>query len=55
MKKMKYYTSIDLVVGYWHIEIEEKNKEKTAFTCAMGLFEFNVYLNLTMYLQHSRE
>jgi hypothetical protein len=44
MKEIKYYTSIDLVVEYWHIEIEEKNKEKTNFICAINLFEFNVLL-----------
>ena len=42
MRGMKYYTSMDLASGYWQIEIEEKDKEKTAFICSMGLFEFNV-------------
>jgi hypothetical protein len=42
MKGMKYYTSMDLASGYWQVEIQEEDKEKTAFICAMGLFEFNV-------------
>jgi hypothetical protein len=28
MKEIKYYTSINLAAGYWHIKIEKKNKEK---------------------------
>lgn len=41
---MKYFTSLDLASGYWQVEIEEKDKEKTAFICSLGLFEFNVML-----------
>src|SRR5207249_3844252 len=35
-------SSIDLASGYWQIEMDEKDREKTAFTCHLGLFEFNV-------------
>jgi hypothetical protein len=42
MKGMQYYSMIDLAAGYWHIEIAETNKEKSAFICVTGLFEFNV-------------
>lgn len=35
-----FYSSMDLASGYWQIEIEEKDKEKTAFICHLGLFEF---------------
>jgi hypothetical protein len=42
MRGMKYYTSIDLASGYWQIELDEVSKEKTAFICHAGLFEFNV-------------
>ena len=34
--------SLDLKSGYWQVAIEEKDKEKTAFACHKGLFEFNV-------------
>ena len=33
---------MDLAAGYWQVEVNETNKEKTAFICCMGLFEFNV-------------
>ena len=32
---------MDMASGYWQIEIEERDKEKTSFICHMGLFEFN--------------
>jgi hypothetical protein len=40
--KAKYFTSLDLKSGYWQVLMEEKDKEKTAFVCHRGLFEFNV-------------
>ncbi|UYV60862.1 K02A2.6-like [Cordylochernes scorpioides] len=38
----KYFSAIDIKSGYWQVEIEERDKEKTAFTNAHGLYEFNV-------------
>ena len=40
--KAKYFTSIDLKSGYWQVLMNEPDKEKTAFACHRGLFEFNV-------------
>ncbi|UYV75117.1 hypothetical protein LAZ67_12002534 [Cordylochernes scorpioides] len=37
-----YFSAIDLRSGYWHVEVEERDKEKTAFTTTHGLYEFNV-------------
>jgi hypothetical protein len=37
----KYFSTLDLLSGYWQIEIEEKHKYKTAFICEYGLYEFN--------------
>ena len=39
---MKIYSSLDLASGYWQVEVAEKDKEKTAFVCGQGLYEFNV-------------
>ena len=38
----RYFSSMDLASGYWQVEMDEKDKEKTAFTCHLGLYEFNV-------------
>ncbi|UYV67936.1 hypothetical protein LAZ67_5002546 [Cordylochernes scorpioides] len=37
-----YFSAIYLRSGYWQVEVEERDKEKTAFTTAHGLYEFNV-------------
>ena len=36
------FTTLDLASGYWQVEIEEGDKEKTAFSTEKGHFEFNV-------------
>ncbi|CAB4425379.1 unnamed protein product [Rhizophagus irregularis] len=38
----KWFTTIDLASEYWQIEMKEEDKEKTAFICSQGLYEFNV-------------
>ena len=40
----KWFTTLDLVSGYWQVELQSEDKEKTAFTTPEGLFEFNVML-----------
>jgi len=37
----KYFTTLDMFSGYWQVEIDEKDKHKTAFVTTDGLFEFN--------------
>ena len=40
--KAEFFTTLDLKSGYWQIPIDENDKEKTAFTCHRGLYEYNV-------------
>ena len=40
--KSKNFTSLDLKSGHWQVAIDEKDKQKTAFACHKGLYEFNV-------------
>ena len=37
-----YFTTLDLASCYWQVEVEEQDKEKTAFSTPKGHFEFNV-------------
>src|SRR5256886_11593619 len=35
----RYFSSMDLASGYWQVEMDEQDKEKTAFTCHLGRSE----------------
>ena len=41
-EQSKWFTSIDLAAGFHQVEMDEQDKEKTAFTCSVGIYEFNV-------------
>ena len=36
----KWFTTLDLLSGYWQVAVDPKDHEKTAFTTYDGLFEF---------------
>lgn len=36
----KWYSGLDLVSGYWNVEVEEKDREKLAFITPEGLYQF---------------
>ena len=38
----RYFSSLELKTGYWQLELEEADKEKTAFSAGpLGFFEYN--------------
>mgnify|MGYP003465558827 FL=1 len=36
----RYFTTLDANCGYWQIDVNEADREKTAFTSHKGLFQF---------------
>ena len=36
----KWFTTLDLLSGYWQVEVDPRDHEKTGFTTYDGLFEF---------------
>ena len=42
LRHARYFSSMDLKSGYWQIEVDERDREKTAFVTPGGLYEFKV-------------
>jgi transposase InsO family protein len=42
LQQAQWFTTLDLVAGYWQIPMHENSKEKTAFITKRGLFVFRV-------------
>ena len=38
----KWFSCLDLSAGYWQVEVDPEDKQKTAFLTRRGLFEYNV-------------
>lgn len=35
----QWFTTLDLISGYWQVEVAEQDREKTAFCTAEGLYD----------------
>ncbi len=42
LKGAKYFSTLDMVSGYWQTPINRKDREKTAFSTSSGVYIFNV-------------
>ncbi|UYV80572.1 hypothetical protein LAZ67_19000747, partial [Cordylochernes scorpioides] len=42
LSSARYYSTMDLKTGYWQVEVDERDREKTAFVTPDGLYEFMV-------------
>lgn len=40
----KWFSTQDLISGYWQVKVKDEDREETAFCTPNGLFEFNVCL-----------
>ena len=38
----QYFSTLDLLSGYWQVEVDQEDQDKTAFCTPDGLFEFQV-------------
>ncbi|GBM95875.1 Retrovirus-related Pol polyprotein from transposon 412 [Araneus ventricosus] len=44
LKGSQWFSTLDLKSGYWQVEIQPEDKEKTAFTTGQGLWQFKPIL-----------
>ena len=42
MNRCQFFSSMDLASGYWQVAMDPKDREKTAFSTHVGLYEWNV-------------
>lgn len=40
MTRAQWFSTLDLASSYWQVEVDPRDREKTAFTTPLGLFEF---------------
>ncbi|XDV20421.1 hypothetical protein PO909_025751 [Leuciscus waleckii] len=40
LKQAAWYSTLDLASGYWKVDVDPKDREKTALTTPLGLYEF---------------
>ncbi len=44
MRGSTYFSTLDLYSGYWQVEMDQQDIDKTAFFICQGLFHFTVIL-----------
>ena len=42
LSRSKFFTTLDLAMGYHQVEVLPEDREKTAFSIPFGLFKYNV-------------
>ena len=42
LSQARWFSTLDLLSGYWQVEMDPADKPKTEFCTPKGLFEFNV-------------
>ena len=42
LSESRYFTTLDVAMGYHQVEVHPEDREKTAFSTAFGLFQYNV-------------
>ncbi len=42
LRGSQYFSTLDLYSGYWHVEMDQQDIDKTAFVIREGLFQFTV-------------
>ena len=42
--KLRYFSTLDLALGYWQIRVQPDSRENTAFVTPQGLYKFRVML-----------
>ena len=47
LQSSKYFSTLDLRSGYWQLNVEPTNQEKTAFVTPDGLREFRLLFGVT--------
>lgn len=41
IQQAEWYSTLDLASGYWQVEVVPADREETAFTTPLGLYEFS--------------
>ncbi|KRY04970.1 Retrovirus-related Pol polyprotein from transposon, partial [Trichinella patagoniensis] len=44
----KWFTTLDLASGYWQVEVDKRDREKTAFATPLGLYQFKRLMERTL-------